>query len=80
VGDQLDADRDRVNTALQDCRPHEDMEGALLTGWVVVAEWTDREGKQWLSRFMDEHSSSWKVSGMLRHAIAGYEDSTWDPE
>lgn len=44
-------------------------EGAMCTGWVVVAEWTDADGAYWVTRLSDETSPSWRIKGLLHDAL-----------
>jgi len=40
----------------------------FLTGFYVIAEYTDDEGRRWLTRFTDEDSTMWSRMGMLAFA------------
>lgn len=51
----------------------EDLEGAVLVGYVTVAEWSDSSGKRWLSTFTRDISGEappiWTVKGWLYYAL-----------
>lgn len=40
-------------------------ENALLTGWVVVAEWIDRDGDPNLTAFAQERMPWWRIDALL---------------
>lgn len=62
--------QDRIQEAIQADAP-EETPGALCTGWVVVAEWCDSDGKLWLSRADSDNMTAWKRTGMLHDALYG---------
>lgn len=41
---------------------------AILTGWVVVAEWIDGDGDPNLTAFAREGMPSWRINGLLEAA------------
>lgn len=41
---------------------------ALLTGWVIVAEWVDGNGDPNLTAFAREGMPSWRINGLLEAA------------
>lgn len=47
----------------------DEITGALLTGWVVVAEFTDTDGLRWLSKITSEGSTTWQTQGFLHNAL-----------
>lgn len=51
----------------------EDFDGAVITGYVVIAEWSASDGERWLSRaagdLNDEGPPIWTVKGWLYHAL-----------
>jgi hypothetical protein len=49
--------------------------GAILTGWVVVAEWMDADGGKHLTRLSSKPVTTWLVAGMLHEALYG---GDWD--
>lgn len=51
-------------------------EKALLTGWVLVAEWADHDGARWLTKACAAATTSWTAGGMLHDALYG----TWPEE
>jgi hypothetical protein len=67
--DASDLPRDAIHEALQKNMPRG--EDALLTGWVVVAEWVDHEGGRWLSKGHAASTAAWTAAGMLHEALNG---------
>jgi hypothetical protein len=55
----------------------EDIDGAVLVGWVVVSEWVAPDGSRWLSRCSGNGSGSgrdlpaWQEQGYLHYALHG---------
>lgn len=51
----------------------EELNGAVLMGWVVVAEWMSPAGQRWLSRVdgsaSGEGCPAWQVQGYLHNAL-----------
>lgn len=43
-------------------------DGALLTGWVVVAEWVDGNGDPNLTAFARERMPHWRINALLEEA------------
>lgn len=60
-----------VREALTQAGPDQ-IEG-VVTGWVVVSEWVDRDGMTWLSRLDgdagDEPITAWRRQGFLHNAL-----------
>ena len=50
---------------------------AVLTSWVVIAEFMDEDGKKWLSRADSEGTTQWHREGMLWDALHA---GDWEPE
>jgi hypothetical protein len=74
---ELDEARPIIAEAIQQAAVPNQIEGALLTGWVIVAEYISPDGKKWLSRMDSEDLTQWLRQGMLHDALYGDE---WDPE
>lgn len=72
--EQKDA-RGRVHRAIQATNEaNPELEGSVLVGWVLVAEWSDEEGERWLSRLSgsgggDHSPPRWQVEGYMNHAL-----------
>lgn len=49
-----------------------DGEGAICTGWVLVAEWMTADGAHCMTR-LDSAPPRWLIVGLLRTAQAHYE-------
>lgn len=67
--DNSDPARDAIHEALQRHMPKG--QDAILTGWVVVAEWVDHDGERWLSKAHAESTATWVADGMHHEAIYG---------
>lgn len=67
--DESDPGREAVHEAIQRHAPRG--EDALLTGWVLVAEWVDHDGGRWLSKAHAASTPSWTADGMLHAALYG---------
>jgi hypothetical protein len=79
VGDDSDARRDELHAFLQQQGPPREDEdvpegAAVLTGWVVVAEWMDEDGTRWLSRGWSASKAKWEADGMIHEVLYG----KWD--
>jgi hypothetical protein len=51
-----------------------DLDGSILTNWVLIAEWSDVEGERWLSRLTgcsggEDSPPNWQSEGMLHHCL-----------
>jgi hypothetical protein len=66
--------RDSVQTAVQQNAPIG--REALLTGWVLIAEWMDHDGDRWLTREQAATTTQWTASGMYHEAL----HSDWDED
>lgn len=64
-----------IEETLQTHPPRE--QTALLTRWVVIAEYVDDENKPWLSRIDSEGMTVWLRKGMLFDAL---HDDDWESE
>lgn len=55
-------------------------DGALLTGWVIVAEWIDENGDPSLTAFARERMPYWRIDALLDAASDEilYQDDTLD--
>lgn len=48
-----------------------DGEGAICTGWVLIAEWVTADGEHCLMR-LDADAPRWRTVGLLETALAHY--------
>lgn len=80
-------DLPQLREALQQSINHDDpqFDGAMLTGYVVVAEWAMPDGERWLTKtagdLNDDGPSIWTVKGWLCHALETAQrdaDAAWD--
>lgn len=76
--DLFQSDRERISEALQSCEGLP-LEGSLLVGWVLIAEWLHPDGTQLLSRFGSENLTQWQRQGYLHNALhESWEDEEFD--
>ncbi len=68
--------RGDIDNALAKHPPHERTD-SMTTGWVIVAEFMDSDGKKWLSRADSQGMTQWLREGMLWDALNSDE---WDTE
>lgn len=68
---QADPARDAIHDAVQEHGRMGAEDGAVLTGWVFVAEWMTPDGERWLSKAHAPHTSSWTARGMHHEALFG---------
>lgn len=69
MSDPGDEHRDAVHEAIQRHAPMG--REALLTGWVLVAEWVDHDGDRWITRAHAASTSDWAAKGMHHEALYG---------
>lgn len=63
---------DAIGAAIQAHAPERDeMDGAVLTGWALVAEWMSPDGDRWLSKMNPPHVTQWQADGMRHQALHG---------
>ena len=68
--------RAALHEAIQRDAAPSDEPGAVLTGWVLIAEFLDTEGAKWLAmRSGPEELTAWAREGFLHRAL--YDDS-WE--
>lgn len=71
---EVDA-RKSIHEAIQDTNDSSpDLEGSVLTGWVLISEWSDPEGRRWLSRLSgnaggESSPPSWQIEGYMFNAL-----------
>lgn len=62
-----------LRSALQEHLPNDGDDLGVLTGYVVVAQWSDGEGDIWLTKtagdINDDGPPTWTVKGWLYHAL-----------
>lgn len=77
MSEMADAEREALAVAIRDtCSGpmSQNVNGtALLTGYVLVAEWMDESGERWLSRIDGPPGAvtGWHRDGMLHEALYG---------
>lgn len=67
--DNSDPWRDAIHAAIQEQAPRG--EDAILTGWVLVAEWMDHQGERWLSKGASASLAQWSARGLHHEALHG---------
>lgn len=57
-----------------------DGSGALLTGWVIIAEWIDADGHPALTAFAREGMPYWRINALIDAAPMEivYDDEDYD--
>ena len=64
----------------------DDIEGAVLTGFMVIAEWQGSEGGRWISKVSGDHASglpSWRERGLAAEVLLDWwtaNDDEKEPE
>lgn len=74
--------RERIAMAVQASVAGDDnIDGAVLVGWVCIAEFMDGKGEKWLSTVAGDarglHPPAWQVQGYLHNIL--HEGPGWDP-
>ncbi len=65
-----DSPRERIAAAIA-ADPPGSVPGAMLNGWVLVAEWVSPDnGELWLTRVADDKAPSWRTKGMLYESLS----------
>lgn len=59
---------ERIDKAIRSSGQNVDPNGAVCTGWVVVAEWQDSDGRWWVTKWTDGNLPPWRADGLLYHA------------
>jgi hypothetical protein len=73
MADESDPEREAIHEAIQVNAGHvqDASGGAILTGWVVLAEWMDKDGDRYLSHCRAPSTSAWTARGMAHDYIYG---------
>lgn len=62
-----------LRDALQEHLPNDGDDLGVLTGYVIVAQWSDASGDEWLTKtagtINDDGPAIWQVKGWLYHAL-----------
>lgn len=61
----------------------DDIESSVLTGFLVVAEWTDPEGERWLSKISGDHAGrlpAWRERGFAAEVMHDWWPSNSDED
>ena len=71
--------RDAIDEAIRANAAGVTDRGSVVTGWAVVVELMDEDGRRWLARAHAETTSPWSAAGMWQEALYGdwpaeYED------
>lgn len=57
-----------IENAIKAYDKETDGDGALLTGWVIVAEWVDSNGDPNLTAFARQRMPYWRIQALLDEA------------
>lgn len=66
-------DADIIAEAIAKTADSVDQDGAMCTGWVLVAQWVGADGGHWMTRLADSETPRWQTLGLLRTAQVHYE-------
>ena len=66
--DRSDPARDSIHETIQ---ANMGPDGAILTGWALVAEWADGGGERWLSKGHCATTPAWAAAGYFHEALYG---------
>lgn len=69
--DDSDPGRDALHDAIQGLNAE-----AILTGWVVAAEWIDKDGNRMLGIARAAETTPWNAKGMILSILDG--NVAWD--
>lgn len=65
--------RERLFEVIQEtAQSDRSLEGTVLVGFMVIAEWRGNDGEQWLSKVSGDHSSnlpSWRQRGYAAEVV-----------
>lgn len=61
----------------------DELDGAVLIGWVCVVEWMHPSGERWLTRLSgntrgDAHAPVWQMQGYLHNALNDWPEGESD--
>lgn len=66
--------RERLYEVIQETAAADnDLDGTVLVGFMVIAEWRGGEGEQWLSKVSGDHSGglpSWRQRGYAQEVVS----------
>jgi hypothetical protein len=75
---------EKLRNNLQEHLLDEDDDLGVLTGYVVIAQWSDGDGDEWFSRtaatINDEPAAVWTVKGWLTHALDSVDAPIFEEE
>lgn len=76
MGDESPNERERLYRVIQEtARDDDDLDGTVLVGFMVVAEWRGADGAQWLSKVSGDHGGnlpSWRQRGYAAEVISAF--------
>jgi hypothetical protein len=84
MADTDDSARAHLHQSIQASTQHdEEIGGAVLIGWVCVAEWMHPTGDRWLSRLSgsdggDRNAARWQMQGYLHNALNDWPEGEYD--
>ena len=71
MSDDSDPFRDAVHNAIQSGSELAKRDGAVLTGWCLVAEWMAPDGERCLTKGFASNVVHWHANGMYHEALYG---------
>lgn len=67
--------QDHLHEAIQQTNDdNNEVAGALLLNWVVVAEWAAVDGHKWMTHIYGKNATVWGTKGMLHQVLDGMRD------
>jgi hypothetical protein len=71
--DNSDPERERIHEAIASNAAHvqDASGGAILTGWIVISEWMDKDGERYLGHCRAASTSAWTARGMMHDVLFG---------
>lgn len=69
--DEPDPERDAIHDAIAANSGHvqDASGGAILTGWVVISEWMDKDGGRYLAHCRAASTTAWTARGMMHDVL-----------
>jgi hypothetical protein len=73
MADESDPEREALHEAIQANAGYvQDVSGgAILTGWLVISEWTDKDGERYLGHCRAASTPAWTARGMMHDVLFG---------
>jgi hypothetical protein len=70
MADEQRSVNDIISEAVQATSDRVSETGAMNTGWVMLATWTDFDGRQMMTVSTSEKLPTWSIRGLLEETLA----------